>query len=642
MTTTPCILPEGTLALGANYWASHAGTHMWTDWREDVVRADLDQLAAAGLGWLRVFPLWPAFQPIERLQGGGGVPFEVRFGEESLPDTPAGQDGVDVVMLVRLQTLCDLAQARGLRLIVGLVTGWMSGRLFVPPALVNRDVLTDPECIRWQIRLVRRIVTDLRDHPAIAAWDLGNECNCMGKAEQHQAYVWTQSIAGTIRGADATRPVVSGMHSLSADSFKGTWSIRDQAELTDILTTHPYPTFTPLVDLDPVTSLRPSIHASCETRLYSDLGGKPCFAEETGTLGPMNACDALAPHFLRTVLWSLWANDGRGMLWWCAYDQTHLQHAPYDWTCVERELGLFRPDRAAKPLVAEFAALRAAQRTAGVDTLPPRLTEAVCVLTRDQDAWPVAFNTWCLAKQAGLDLVFRTADQPLPASDLYLLPSMKGGKPMTRKRWHELLARISAGATLYVSLDDWWGSEIEAVFGVENEERDKPGPRDWSLDGVPGRLRTGIVRWRLRPTRATVLGREADGNPAFFTVPYGQGRIFLCSAPLEMEAARTHRGLGADSVAWQVYAKVLAGVPRTRIARKAQRDTALTEHPVDARRRLLVAINHHHETVVERLQLTDGWRLDRILHGQGRADGGAVVLDLPRNSAALVAVVRDA
>jgi hypothetical protein len=634
----PCILPEGALALGANYWASHAGTRMWTDWREEVVRADFEQLAGAGLTWLRIFPLWPAFQPIERLAGGAGRPFEMRFGEAPLPDTPAGQDGVDAVMLARLQALCDQAHKHGLRLIVGLVTGWMSGRLFVPPALANRDVLTDPESIRWQVRLVRRLVTELRGHPAVAAWDLGNECNCMGRADLHQAYVWTQAIAGAIRGADATRPVVSGMHSLPVDHFAGAWSIRDQAELTDILTTHPYPLFTPLVDLDPVTSLRPASHAACETRLYADLGGQPCFAEETGTLGTMTVCDALAPHFLRTVLWSLWANDGRGMLWWCAYDQNHLLHAPYDWTSVERELGLFRADRAAKPLVAEFAALRAIQRAAGVEVLPPRLVEAVCVLTRDQESWPVAFNAWCLAKQAGFDLLFRTADQELPASGVYLLPSLKGGKAISRQRWHALLARVEAGATLYVSLDDWWGSEIESVFGVENEERDKPGPRAWRLDGSDGEQRTGPVRWRLRPTRAQVLGREADGNPIFTVVARGRGRIFLCTAPLEMEAARTPGAHAHGASGWRVYARVLAGLARSRVAAKALPGTALTEHPVDGSRRLLVAINHRQEAVAERLVLAPGWRLEGILHGQGHAEGDAVVLDLPRNAAALVAI----
>jgi hypothetical protein len=38
-------------------------------------------------------------------------------------------------MLDRFRTLADLADAQGLTLIIGLITGWMSGRLFVPAGL---------------------------------------------------------------------------------------------------------------------------------------------------------------------------------------------------------------------------------------------------------------------------------------------------------------------------------------------------------------------------------------------------------------------------------------------------------------------------------------------------------------------------
>ena len=60
---------------------------MWRDWRPDVVDADLNQLADAGLQVLRVFPLWPDFQPITQLYTGAGRPMEMRHGEAPLPTT---------------------------------------------------------------------------------------------------------------------------------------------------------------------------------------------------------------------------------------------------------------------------------------------------------------------------------------------------------------------------------------------------------------------------------------------------------------------------------------------------------------------------------------------------------------------------
>ena len=55
------LLEPGAFVVGCNYWASHAGTAMWSRWRPGVVAADLRRLARAGLQVLRVFPLWPDF-----------------------------------------------------------------------------------------------------------------------------------------------------------------------------------------------------------------------------------------------------------------------------------------------------------------------------------------------------------------------------------------------------------------------------------------------------------------------------------------------------------------------------------------------------------------------------------------------------
>ncbi len=41
------LVGKGVFSVGCNYWASHAGTNMWRDWREDVVDADLREIAAA-------------------------------------------------------------------------------------------------------------------------------------------------------------------------------------------------------------------------------------------------------------------------------------------------------------------------------------------------------------------------------------------------------------------------------------------------------------------------------------------------------------------------------------------------------------------------------------------------------------------
>ena len=88
-------LPSGKMALGANYWASHAATEMWRKWDAKAVDEDLRVLAANGFRVLRVFPNWADFQPIHACYLSADKFDQVNEtrmfdSEEPLPDTPCG------------------------------------------------------------------------------------------------------------------------------------------------------------------------------------------------------------------------------------------------------------------------------------------------------------------------------------------------------------------------------------------------------------------------------------------------------------------------------------------------------------------------------------------------------------------------
>lgn len=629
------MLRPGTFVIGANYWASHAGTAMWRDWRPEIVEDDLRRLAEAGLQMLRVFPLWPDFQPIHLLWGGGGRPVEVRFGEEPLPDDDWGQAGLSSEMMERFRAFLDIAYKYGFLVDVGLLTGWMSGRLHIPPALEGRNVLTDPWAIRWAVRFVRQFVRAFRTHPAVAAWDLGNECNCMGPATRDEAYAWTAQIVHAIRAEDQEHPILSGMHGLSPE---GPWSIFDQAELCDMLTTHPYPVFTPYCNQDPVNTIRPIFHSTAESRYYSDLGGKPCLCQELGTLGPVIASESVAEEYVRACLWTLWTHDCHGLLWWCAHDQTELAHAPYDWHAVERELGLLRVDKSPKPVLHTMQAFRATmehileavacqsleqkKEEAQPGILPPRTCEAVCLLTEGQDAWGVAYSTFILAKQAGFDVQFQHASQPLREAKLYLLPCLSGHAMIPRRRLLELLQRIQHGATLYISLDTGLPSYFEAITGLEPQSREKRAKTELitlkifgNMPQIPG---GGEFKVRFRSTRADVLGVEADGNPAFTVAEYGRGRVFFLSVPMEMMITRTPGAFHYPEAPpfWRIYRYISEDIRQERIVRKQHPFVGVTEHPCAADRRLIIGINYSSFNIQDTWSLADGWRMAEILHGE--------------------------
>ena len=119
----------------------------------------------------------------------------MRLAEDPLMRDEAGMAGVSTIAMARFQSFADLAEKHKLSLLVGLITGWMSGRLFVPPAFERVNVLTDPIALKWQARFVRYFVRIFKHHSAILAWDLGNECNVMASVSANEAaWVWTSEF----------------------------------------------------------------------------------------------------------------------------------------------------------------------------------------------------------------------------------------------------------------------------------------------------------------------------------------------------------------------------------------------------------------------------------------------------------------
>ncbi|MGK5559438.1 glycosyl hydrolase, partial [Actinomadura kijaniata] len=74
------------------YTPSRGWFHHWLDFDPDDVRADLDCVVSLGLDHIRVFPLWPLFQPNRTLIRPRAVEQLVRLVDE------AGERGLDVAV----------------------------------------------------------------------------------------------------------------------------------------------------------------------------------------------------------------------------------------------------------------------------------------------------------------------------------------------------------------------------------------------------------------------------------------------------------------------------------------------------------------------------------------------------------------
>src|SRR5579859_2417479 len=365
-------MPE-PFALGVNYWPRRKAMYWWSAFDPGEVRDEFALIRELGLDMVRIFLLWDDFQP--------------------------APDEVSPERLAALATVCDLAAERGLKLDVTFFTGHMSGPNWAPRWLLDgrprrlarqlvsdgrlvrrgyRNPYTDPQALAAERRLLRTVVGALRDHPAIALWNLGNEPDLFAWPPSAAAgRAWVREMTQLIHELDNRHPVTCGLHVGNLARDNGLRVTEVFAE-TDVAVMHAYPMYGPLArgPLDP-----DFVPFTCA--LTAALCGKPVLMEEFGGCTALPGRDShvwrwLANRFPRSqfmageealaeylavVLPRLVAVGATGALLWCFADYASelWNRAPCDLARHERFFGLVRPDGSLKPhaqVIKDFAATR--------------------------------------------------------------------------------------------------------------------------------------------------------------------------------------------------------------------------------------------------------------------------------------------
>lgn len=586
------IFTDGEFFVGCNYWARNAGMYMWSRWRPDVVERELAELSKYGVKVLRVFPLWPDFQPLTGDCHGGGAYRSFLQNNGPLQNYA----GVDEEMMRRFRTFCDMAQKHNMKLIVGIITGWMSGRQFTPAVFEEKNVLCDPVAVMWETRFVRYFVNELKDHPAIAAWDFGNECDSLGANNQAMFYNWMGYIGSTIRLCDRTRPIVSGMHCLSTDEASNL-PIRLNGEASDILCTHPYSLYVPGCGKEPFNTMRIGLHPTAESLLYRDFGGRPCFIEEVGNQGSEYASDTRSAAGLRTTLFSAWANDLKGCLWWCNSDQEGLDFPPYTLTACERELGLLRDDYSPKPIALEMKAFEDFRASLPFRKLPPRKSNAVIVVPEKESGWLSGFGCYLLARQAGIDPNFAGAEnQELPDSRLYIVASVKEDRGYSYPAQKKIFAKAKEGATvLLVVRGNARYTHFRQLTGLEVDYGARaPIERTFSLDGDRVSCRDVFTMKVIARECEVLVSAEGDGEPVFSRFKYGKGNVLVVNSPVDIESINRNDCFTGEKIVpfyrlFRTAAKT-AGIV-TNVVKGDCPYVCFTEHPTKNGGTIVMAIN---------------------------------------------------
>lgn len=353
--------------VGVNYWPAKHAMGFWRSWNREELDRDFVKIHSAGLDSVRLFLTWEDFQP--------------------------RPDAIDARVLERLVKTLDAAADAGLGIMPTLFTGHMSGANWFPtwatrgtrskqrfPVVCDARVAsvtplnwyTDHSIRAAQVRLAGECATSLAGHPALLAWDLGNEnSNCIVPDSKQSALSWLQAITDSIRQRDASTPITIGIHmeDLEQDRKLGP---SEAASVCDFLTMHGYPgyaTFTsgPVDErlLPFLTQLTQFLGGGKEV-LFSEFGvptlplprqGDNDSPESSGE-GPALVSEEEAALYVRRGLRALQDCGATGAMIWCYSDYVPkiFSQAPFDRAPHERSFGMYRADGTAKPVVDETRA----------------------------------------------------------------------------------------------------------------------------------------------------------------------------------------------------------------------------------------------------------------------------------------------
>ncbi|KAA2250133.1 glycosyl hydrolase [Solihabitans fulvus] len=399
------------MRFGVNYTPSVGWFYHWLDFDLDDVRADLDSIAALGLDHVRVFPLWPVFQPNRAL---------VR---------PKAVD--------QLLSMVDAAAERGLDVAVDGLQGHLSSFDFRPSWTLTwhrRNMFTDPEVVDGQAHYLRTLTEALRDRPNFLGMTLGNEVNQFSDKPHPDpdpvsaagAESWLRRLLDVCAEADPR-----GFHSHC--EYDAVWfqdghpfTPAQAARIGAATAVHSW-VFNGTAQQYGSNSVATVRHAEYQVELATGWArdpDRPVWLQEVGAPSPHIPVESAADFTGQTLDNALTCGNLWGVTWWCSHD---VNRSLVDFPELEYGLGLLTSGRENKP-----AGLRVAetiQEWRARPTEPAVRGTALVLDVGDEDTAPNRstcapggqfFDAWAALAQQGVRaavvLASRAGDTPYLAA----------------------------------------------------------------------------------------------------------------------------------------------------------------------------------------------------------------------------------
>ncbi len=351
--------------------------YAWKRFDLGAIREDVAHMKSLHFDLVRFFLTWEDFAP-ER-------------------------DRVDKAALARFEAMMDaIAQAK-LRAIPTLFCGHMSGVNWLPRWTLDTstphgrfrtisgrttspygigDFYAHEALVDAQVLLARACGERVAQHPALFAWDLGNEfSNMRTPARPSDAARWSEVLARVLVETSG-RGCTAGIHGEDLENDRNIRPSSICAPL-EFATMHGYPVYAGFsrgnADPDVVPFYCALVQSfSHKPVLFSEFGNPQCPPGRTsiGTMGCLDE-DAMAAYAV-AVLDRLAARGAIGALWWCWTDYADelAQVPPFDEAPHEFHFGVVRSDGSEKPVARALCEFARSMRRVSSVTPPPIADEA--------------------------------------------------------------------------------------------------------------------------------------------------------------------------------------------------------------------------------------------------------------------------
>ncbi|MFJ3925137.1 glycosyl hydrolase [Streptomyces sp. NPDC090022] len=335
------------LRFGVNYTPTRGWFHHWLDFDPGEVAADLDSLAALGLDHVRVFPLWPLFQPNRTLIRPRAVE--------------------------QLVAVADAAAARGLDVCADGLQGHLSSFDFLPAwtrTWHRRHLFRDPELVAGQEEYLRTLAAALADRPNFLGMTVGNEINQFAddphpepdRITRPEAEAWlARMLAACEKGAPG-RFHVHAAYDAAWYRDGHPFTVAQAARLGAATAVHSW-VFNGTAQRHGRAGTATEQHAAYMIELskaYAHDPARPVWLQEVGAPAPLIPAEHAAEFTEATVTNALDCTGVWGVTWWCSHD---VARELADFPELEYGLGLLTNDRRVKP--AGRAVARLARALAG-------------------------------------------------------------------------------------------------------------------------------------------------------------------------------------------------------------------------------------------------------------------------------------